>query len=219
MMQVAVRTGHALSGSEHMGRRRRIGAAGAIAVIGCTVAALVSNAAVERADWTRGGACTPAWLGSDMIGWIIDPICRGRTMVFAAGTGAENGQTKRVTGFRVYPGGRRAVADWRSNFNTSPDIPLLRLIDRVRFATSDGGRHWRPVRATETQIVTDYIPGDPNHNTATTTTGPEALSLEGCVWRNWTVTRHRAGPGKNWPKPGRVYGNVCVPRRVAQVSG
>ena len=191
-----------------------------VAVVVCSALALLCvDAHGAAGEWTRGGACTPAWLGDDMSAWILDPICRGRTMVFAAGTGEENGQTKRVTGFRVYPGGRRAFADWRSELGTSPLLPFLTFIDRVRFATSDGGRRWRPVRATRTEIVTDYIPGDPDHNTETTTVGPYNLVLEGCVWQNWTVKRTRAAGNKPWPAPGRVYGNVCVPKILELIGG
>jgi hypothetical protein len=102
-------------------------------------------------------------------------------MVFAAGIGAETGQSKRVTGFRVLVDQRHAKADWKSDwtFYSGGELPSTRLIDRVRFRTWDGGRHWSPVTATETQTVTDYIPGDPNHNTATTSTGPNVLPLAG----------------------------------------
>lgn len=193
-----------------------------VPVIVCSALAfLCLDAHGAAGDWTRGGACTPAWLGINMSGWIIDPICRGRTMVFGAGAGAETGQSKRVTGFRLFADRRHATADWKSDWTvySGGTLPSVRLIDRVRFATADGGRHWRPVRATETAITTDYIPDDPDHGTTETTKGPDALALEGCIWLNWTVSRHRAGPGQNWPAPGRVYGNVCVPRRVAEVNG
>lgn len=190
-------------------------------IVWSALAFLCLDAHGAGSDWTRGGACAPAWIVNGSAVWVVSPICNGRTMVFAAGTGYETGQKKSVTGFRVSAAGRRAVADWKSDWTVYSDgaLPSVRLIDRVRFATADGGRHWRPVRATETATTTDYIPDDPDHGTMVTTTGPDALSLKGCVWENWTVTRRRAGPGKPWPAHGRVFGNVCVPRRVAQVNG
>ena len=127
--------------------------------------------------------CTPRWVTYQ--GGV--PLCAGKRMVFRPPASDYGIIVTEIRGFRQFGNGGSGILDFRISLYATDDSYTR---NRIRFRTSDGGRHWRPLR----NIRVEGEPGrkEIKFNVAT---GP-------CTWRNFTHTD---------PRRFGEFGNTCFP--------
>jgi len=127
-----------------------------------------------RADWIRNGTV---------------PLCAGKRMIFhtPGPSGPVGLVIPETTGFWQFGNGRSGILDFRITFNPGNGSYTS---NRIRFRTSDSGRHWRLLR----NVRVESEPGRKEIKFKVAT-GP-------CTWRNFTHKDPRRLGG---------FGNTCFP--------
>jgi hypothetical protein len=173
-----------------------------LAIAAIAVSGLLAGGAVaSRVRW-RTAPCKPL------------PPSYARTFVLCNGSGRmifrvphyDDSQSEAVTGWRQFADRRSGAVGYRvQQYNKGGDGRLL-AEDGLRFATSDGGRHWLPTQLRRRE------PGGEWHS----------LPARPCVWHNPTqrykITHKPDGQAVNRPIPTR-FGYTCFPRASFAYGG
>ena len=144
--------------------------------------------------------CTPRWAQEETGG---RSLCHGHRVIFRTPI---IGPIERVgiTGFRQFTNGKRGLLDYRIHLDWNTDAAFGYTTDRIRFVTSDGGRHWLP----ETLRRQDANQTNPP-NVGSRPTTDQFPPVRPCVWRNYArrYPHHLSAAG---------FGNTCIPRATLE---
>lgn len=151
--------------------------------------ALPGNAGIYR--------CTPRWAQQETGGRAL---CDGHRMIFRTPI-IDPIQAVGITGFRHFAQGKRGVVDYRIHLDWNDESNAGYTTDRIRFVTSDGGRHWLPKTLRRQDANETKPPGGVGTKPAT----DKLLPVKPCIWRNY-ARRYPHHPSA------AAFGNTCIPR-------
>lgn len=162
-----------------------------LGLLGLVTVPIVSVADASYAEALRPWRLDPKYtICTSKAAWARDgtvPLCAGKRMIFHTPAGEDGLIVPEIRGFRQFGNGRSGILDFRiSSYGTDDSYKR----NRIRFRTSDGGRHWRPLRNIRVERGSDG-----EEIKFKVATGP-------CTWRNFTHKEPRQLGG---------FGNTCFP--------